>query len=255
MSALPQPPHWRDNRITILLGLVLFGVSGVTSAVLAIARVMTGSYLTACILLGATIFCAGLATASARSVFGAVPLRATCDSKGTTLQPDPLTITLALVALFALIPSGTLYVIYVPRGSVDLPLGDAERIFSPILVGFAVAIAVWGLIAFARRRTTGYVRLTPTGFELANLVLTQKGTWDDVVDIADEYADKQGRHPTVFVMKDGKPKVLKNTDGFAPRGAALYWLIRHYWKHPEDRAELTDSTAIERLRKEQFVAK
>jgi hypothetical protein len=187
-------------------------------------------------------------------VFATVPLRAAYDSKGTTLRPDPMTLALALVGLFALIPSGTLYVIYVPRGSVDLPLGHAERIFSPILIGLAVAIAVWGLIALARRRTTGYVRLTPTGFELANLVLTQEGTWDEVVDITDEYADNQARHPTVFMMKEGKPKVLKNTGGFAPSGAALYWMIRHYWKHPQDRAELTDGSAIERLRKEQFVA-
>jgi hypothetical protein len=252
--ALPQPSHWRDNRTTILLGLVLFGISGVASAVLGIQRTLNGHYLTAGILAGSTVFCAGLTAAAARSVFATVPLRAAYDSKGTTLRPDPMTLALALVGLFALIPSGTLYVIYVPRGSVDLPLGHAERIFSPILIGLAVAIAVWGLIALARRRTTGYVRLTPTGFELANLVLTQEGTWDEVVDITDEYADNQARHPTVFMMKEGKPKVLKNTGGFAPSGAALYWMIRHYWKHPQDRAELTDGSAIERLRKEQFVA-
>lgn len=254
MSALPQPPHWRDNRTTILFGLVLFGCSGVASAILGVLRLMSGSYLTAGILAGATVFCAGFTAAGVRSVFAQVALHATYDSKGTTLQVDPLTTTFALVSLIALIPSGTLYVIYVPRASVDLPLGRAERIFSPILIGLAVAIAVWGLIAFARRRTTGYVRLTPKGFELANLVLTQKGTWDEIVDITDEYSDKQGRHPTVFVMKEGKPKVLKNTGGFAPSGAALYWMIRHYWKHPENRTELTDGSAIERLRKEQFVA-
>lgn len=254
MSALPQPPHWRDNRATILFGLALFGITGVASAILGITRVMSGSYLTACILAGSTVFCAGFTAAGVRSVFAKVPLHATYDSKGTTLQPDPLTTTLALVSLFALIPSGTLYVIYVPRGSVDLPLGRAEQIFSPILIGLGVAIAVWGLIAFARRRTAGFVRLTPTGFELANLVLTQKGTWDDVVDITDQYSDKQGRQPTVFVMKEGRPKVLKNTGGFAPNGAALYWMIRHYWKNPKNRAELTDGSAIERLRKEQLVS-
>lgn len=57
--------------------------------------------------------------------------------------------------------SGTLYVIYVPRGAVDLPLDHAERIFSPILIGLGVAIAVWGLTSFASRRTAGYLRLTP----------------------------------------------------------------------------------------------
>ena len=29
-------------------------------------------------------------------------------------------------------------------------------------------------------------------------------------------------------------------------------MIRHYWKHPENRAELTDGRALERLRNEQF---
>lgn len=91
------------------------------------------------------------------------------------------------------------------------------------------------------------------GFELANLVLTQQGTWDEVVDITDEYPGKQGRYLTVFVMNEGKPKVLTNTGGVAPSGAALYWMIRHYWKNPENRAELTDGRAIERLRTEQFV--
>ena len=41
---------------------------------------------------------------------------------------------------------------------------------------------------------------------------------------------------------------------YAPNGAALYWMVRHYWKHPEDRAELTDGRALERLRTEQFEA-
>jgi hypothetical protein len=254
VNSLPKPPHWRDNRTKIVFGLLLFGVSGVVSTVLGVERVMRGSYLTACILAGSVVFCAGFTVAGARVLFSAVQLRATYDSSGTTLKPDPVTITSALVALFALIPSGTLYVIYVPRGPVDLPLGDAERIFSPILIGLAVAIAVWGLVALAQRRSVGHVTLTPTGFELANLVLTQKGSWDDVVDITDEYADKQGRHPTVFVMKDSKPKVLKNTSGFAPNGAALYWMIRHYWKHPLDRGELIDGSAIARLREEQFVS-
>jgi hypothetical protein len=92
------------------------------------------------------------------------------------------------------------------------------------------------------------------GFRAGQPRADAEGTWDEVVNITDEYSEKQGRHPTVFVMKERKPKVLKNTGGFAPSGAALYWMIRHYWKHPQNRAELTDGRAIERLRNEQFVA-
>jgi hypothetical protein len=53
-------------------------------------------------------------------------------------------------------------------------------------------------------------------------------------------------------LKDKKPIVVKNASGYAPSGAALYWMIRHYCRHPENRAELTDGRALERLRTEQF---
>ena len=54
-------------------------------------------------------------------------------------------------------------------------------------------------------------------------------------------------------LKDAKPIVFANADRFASSfGAALYWMVRHYWKRPENRAELTDGRALERLHNEQF---
>jgi len=41
--------------------------------------------------------------------------------------------------------------------------------------------------------------------------------------------------------------VIAGASAYAPDGAALFWLIRYYWRHPEARGELTNGTAIERL--------
>lgn len=53
-------------------------------------------------------------------------------------------------------------------------------------------------------------------------------------------------------MKDGHEEIISVADIYLPRGAALYWLVRHYWKHPEDRMELVDDRAAKRLRDGRF---
>jgi hypothetical protein len=182
------------------------------------------------------------------------PLRGKSDSSGTILLPDLIGVWLTVVAFAAAIPSGLLFVIFAPRGMVDLPMTRGDRIFDPILIGMLVFFATVGLIAMARRRGAGYLRLTPEGFENVDILFTQRGAWDEVLDVTDEAMNKQERHPIVLVMNDAKPIVVKNASGYAPSGAALYWMIRHYWKHPENRAELADGRALERLRNEQFEA-
>jgi hypothetical protein len=96
------------------------------------------------------------------------------------------------------------------------------------------------------------LRLTPDGIENANIFQTRQGSWDDVTDVSDETANKNARQPISILMKDAKPILIQNASGYAPSGAALYWMVRHYWKHPEDRGELTDGHALERLRNEDF---
>ncbi|MFA7513234.1 MAG: hypothetical protein WCZ29_22390 [Mycolicibacterium vanbaalenii] len=41
-------------------------------------------------------------------------------------------------------------------------------------------------------------------------------------------------------------------DIYVPGGAGLYWLVRHYWKHPGDREELVDGRAPKRLAEGKF---
>ena len=252
MTTLQQPEHWRDRYIMLAFALLLFGASAVVAAVWTVERVQRGEYLTAAITFGGAVFALCAALGVVRGRFQPLPLRGRSDSSGTVLLPDLVGVWLVGIACAAAVPSGLLFVIFVPQGVVDLPMSRAERIFEPILIGMLVFFAAAGLIAMARRRGLGHLRLTPHGFELVDILFTQRGSWDDVTDVTDEAADKQVRHPIVVVMRDTKPVVIKNASGYAPSGAALYWMIRHYWKHPENRAELIDGRALERLRTEQF---
>ena len=119
-------------------------------------------------------------------------------------------------------------------------------------MGFVV-IGGFGILAAATRRGgIGYVRLTRSGFEIAELARTGQGLWADVREVSDEAIDKRTQHPIDVEMTDGSSQVIHWAADFTPQGIALYWMVRHYWLHPEDRAELADGRAVERLRDEDF---
>jgi hypothetical protein len=116
-----------------------------------------------------------------------------------------------------------------------------------------LTLSAIGLIALIARGGSGYLRVAPHGIENADIVHTRKVSWDDVIEVTDEAPKTPSRDPIVLVTKnDERPIVVGNASGYAPNGAALYWMIQHYWKHLENRAELTDGRALERLRNEQF---
>lgn len=56
----------------------------------------------------------------------------------------------------------------------------------------------------------------------------------------------------VLCLRDGTEKVIGGLNLYVPRGVAVFWLVRHYWRHPEDRMELVDSRVGERFRVGQF---
>ncbi|HJT95486.1 MAG TPA: hypothetical protein VJ777_26705, partial [Mycobacterium sp.] len=234
MNPLPEPRSWHDRNVTVALGVLLFGASGVIAAAWTVGALARGDFITAAITAGGTMFtlstCAGVLVTR----FKHVALRGSADQKGTVLRPDPLGTALTCITFAAVIPSGALYVIYVPEGVVDLPLSRGEQIFTPILIGFLVALAVGGLIAYARRGP-GYLLLSPQGFEIRELVSTKRGSWSEVTDITDNAPGVKARHPIVILTKDSQPQSIQGASGYAPNGAALYWMIRHYWKHPENR--------------------
>lgn len=249
---LPRPEHWHNNSLTVLLSMVLFGAGGVLSAVWAAIFINRGDYLTAIVVAGFAALAVGGVLAVALPWFGRVELRGTYDSAQTILRPDSV-ITALLIAVFvAAIPSGVLYVIFVPRGDINIPMSRGQQIFTPYLVAIGVLCAVGGLIALVVRRGPGCVRLTPHGFEIADILFTYGGNWVDIADITDEVPDKRKPSPIAILMKDGTSHVMQGAPSYTPGGCALYWMMRHYWLHPENREELIDGRALARLRSEQF---
>ncbi len=251
VSSIPTPSNWRNDGAILLFGGALFGASGIASAVILLRSIGAGDTITTLIALGSAVFCLCITACVARIRFATPPLRGSSGPSGTTLRPDRTLLVFMFTALGAAVPSGILYCIYAPRGEVGIQLSPGERIFSPILIGLLVLIALWGLTSLAARGEAGHFAIGPTGIEIVSLgAKPLRATWDDIIDIKDAY--KKARHPVVFVRRDGDPYVLKNASGFAPNGAVTYWMVRHYWQHPEDRVELTDGRALERLRVERF---
>jgi hypothetical protein len=183
---------------------------------------------------------------------GRVGFRAAYDETGTTVLPDRLFGILFFAGLIVLIPSGVLFVIFTPRGQIDIPMSRGMQVFSPALMGFAVVVAIVGLISAWRRGGMGYLKLTRTGIDNANIAFTKSFDWDDIANITDSAETKRTRKAIVLCLHDGSEEVIEGADLYVPRGSALYWMVRHYWSHSEDRPELTDGRAVERLRDGRF---
>lgn len=160
---------------------------------------------------------------------------------------------LLYVVVVAVIVSGTLFVVFVPRGEVGISMTVGQRVFFPIAMALVVRIAVVGLAAAVARGGTGHLRLSPKGFEIAELSFTTTGSWADSVDVTDVASDdRRTQFPIVMKMRDGSARVISSADSYVPGSNALYWMIRHYWLNQEGRVELTDGRALERLRNAQF---
>ncbi|MDQ2638886.1 MAG: hypothetical protein M3Y83_18655 [Actinomycetota bacterium] len=208
----------------------------------------------------ATTITGGLAVCSLGLVLAIVvgkvrsnTLRGIADATGTTLRPDPVAVWLIGISFVGALVSSASFVTFVSLGEADVPFNSPGREWRALaLMSALLVLSAGGLIALIKRRGSGYLVLGPLGFENSDIVHTRKGTWDEVLDVTDQAPQKPSRHPICIVMKDDKPIVVQNASGYAPSGAALYWMVRHYWKHPENRGELTDGRALDRLRNEQF---
>ena len=254
MSVLntPEPGGWRARRNTVRW--VLLGAVAISALIVfwGAAAMVRGHYLTTVVAFGWAFFPLAAVAALMLASFGGTSLRADYDSTGTTVLPDRSFSVLFFTGLVVLIPSGVLFVIFVPRGEIDIPMSRGMQIFSPVLMASAVLVAVFGLISAWRRGGVGYLRLTSTGIDNANIVFTKSIDWDDIVNITDTSQTKRTRKAIVLCLQDGSEEVIEGADLYVPRGAALYWMMRHYWAHPDDRSELIDGRAVERLRDERF---
>jgi hypothetical protein len=92
--------------------------------------------------------------------------------------------------------------------------------------------------------------MTVDGLEFGNTVSSAERSWDEIAQIADRA--QQARHPsgtTYITTADGRTRILPS-DWYTPGGHALREFVRFYWKHPDDREELTDGRALQRLETE-----
>ncbi len=253
MRSLPGPPKWVTGPSPLAyVGFLICIGAALYSAAQTVVALRDSSPLAALIAGGLALFFSGLVVALAISLLARAESHAGWSSSGTTVRLNPSIAWSYGVALFGGIVGSTCYLAFVARGVVDLPFaaaggGGATR----YLMAALLAICAISLAALLRSREPGFLRVGIDGITHADMFRTRTACWVDIVDITDE-AEKKARNPIVFTLKDAKQVVVPNADRYASSGAALYWMTRHYWRHPEDRDELTDGRALDRLRDEQF---
>lgn len=129
------------------------------------------------------------------------------------------------------------------------------QIFFPLGFAALALVAAMGLVAGARRGGVGYLKFTPAMVEIADVVKARVLEWDDIVDVKDHSDTKDGKkagRSVVLCLRDGREEVVGGLNLYVPTGVPLYWMVRHYWKHPEDRMELVDNRVAQRFRDGHF---
>lgn len=251
--SLPKPVHWRETpSITAVGALVFAGAVGIVALVWAMAAARRADYLTAIAMLGLAMFMLCLLSSVTIGRLGRVNPRAAFDSEGTVLRVDAVISRLFIAGLCFLVLSTALFAVFGSSGGIDIPMVSRQRFAVPIAMAIVGVIALVGVIRAVALGGLGSIRLTPHGFEVATMFSTDSGRWSDVDELTDLTADKHAYLPIVMVMKDGSSQVITATNSYTSNGRGLYWMVRHYWLHPEHRAELVDGRAVERLSREQF---
>ncbi|MEZ0342459.1 hypothetical protein ACAG25_21060 [Mycobacterium sp. pV006] len=202
--------------------------------------------------IGPVVFIVSMGVAVAMVRAGRMPPRTTADATGFWVAPDRRFTITVFIGIVAFIPSGVLFTFLVPLGWIDLPLNAGMRIFGSIAFGMVTFIGIAGLIVAGRRGEAGHVKLTPAMVENTDILSTRLFEWDDIDDVADHATTRKAHRAVVLRLRDGREEIISMADVYLPGGAALYWLVRHYWRHPEDRAELADGRVAQRLREGRF---
>lgn len=247
---LPDPANWAKTGKHALWAGFVVSVGMVYLVVRGILAGLRGNYLTAVLIFGFVTFPVLMMAALLLAATGKTRTRTSSDATGFTVWPDKRFSMLYLTGLATIGPSALLLALFIPRGMIDIPMSRGLQIFSPPLFMAIAVFAVIGLISWMRRGGVGYLKFRPAMIEIADVLKTRTVEWDDVVDVKDHSETKDGKkagRSVVLCLRDGGEKVIGGLNLYVPTGVALYWLVRHYWRHPEDRMELVDSRAAERL--------
>lgn len=253
---LPEPANWaRADKRVLWAGIAFYGlmVFFIVEGILAAIR---GSYLTALLVLGFVTCPLLVLVLLLMTAAGKTRTRTTSDATGFTVRPDKRYGVLYFTGLTAMAPSSLLLAYLVPRGVIDLPMSRGMQvIYAPGMLMAAGVITIGGLIVGVQRREAGHLKFTPAMIDIADVLRTRTLEWNDIVDVKDHSESKDGKNAgrsVVLCLRDGSERVIGALGMYVPTGVPLYWMVRHYWRHPEDRMEFVDGRAAERLRDGRF---
>ena len=252
LLGLPEPVGWRRGRAFLIAAIMASLLVAVFLVSLGGAALLRGSYPTAVVTLSAALSLLPIVLALFLAAVGRTELNTTSDATGLTFWPDRRFSILAITGCVLFLPCGVALAVLAPFGAIDIAEITWMRTALPVGAAFAVISIVSALIAGWRRGEVGHLKLTPSMIENADVVRTRMWEWDDIVEVADHAQSRKARRAVVLRVRDGHEEIITIADIYVPTGVPLYWMIRHYWKHPEDRMELVDSRAAERFRDGRF---
>lgn len=169
------------------------------------------------------------------------------DDTGTVIRPDVrITKNMHKLLVIGTLSMGLMFAAWA-IGVLYLPLGGVQHVF-PIMFGTAAVPMAWLWLKDSTEAGLSYLFLSPDGFEFAGFVAPKSGKWDDIRSIADKLPDEERFwNPMVVTMKSGKMLQMEAPGTYTPKGTAIVDMVKFYWQHPEQRDELTDGRALQRL--------
>lgn len=253
MNEIRQPENWKNRTFFIIMAFVMIGGMGMYCVAITLSALEGDDDAYALIAAGFAVTVWGTLLGSALGVVGTTRLRGVSTEAGTTLETSPAGRWCMGITAISFLFTSVLYLVCA-RERDDLPFmnpespGDAVTIMAVLLIGTVIGIG-WFLV----KGRAASLCVGPDSITYVDGSRSHREFWDDIVDITDVPPHRNSRRPICIIREDHRPVVVENANIYAPGGAALYWMVRHYWRHPELRMELTDGRALERLGSADFV--
>jgi len=148
------------------------------------------------------------------------------------------------------------------------PMTGGQELFFPYAVGALGAwFGIYALLLLSGQLENPQIICTPAELRVRRGIETQSIEWDEIENLeavslreyqrnsAIRIAVARGTTPTVDRHYRGPfasalkspPTITVKADQFAVGAVPLYWFLRYYLEHPEDRPELADGRAVDRL--------
>lgn len=244
----------RVSARAMVLSIALAAI-GVFAGVWVVIWLTRGSYLTALIILGLTIWAFGFAVYFLYTTLGAAKPRVESGATGTLLRPGRFLDTVFFVSTATIFTAALLYLIFRLFGMVDYVPTGFMRVAVPVGCGSLVAFGAPTLYRMFTHGGGAHLRLDPAGFEVWNgqWGTLRRGTWDDIEEILDHpvKGGKPYNEVIVFALPNGRSAVLI-ADAITGNPRALREWVKFYWRHPEHRDELVDGRGLRRLADQKY---